>query len=76
MPTANRRILMGIEPCPFCGESDVRVCASTFRWRSAFCDVCGANGPEVRVQTSGSGDPVVWEEQARILAIKEWNKRG
>ena len=68
---------MEIKPCPFCGETDVGVVkATTFRWRVAFCNVCGANGPEVRVQTSGSGDPVVWEEQARILAIKEWNKRG
>ena len=33
-----------LKPCPFCGESNVSVIdGSTFRWRLAQCNCCGAS---------------------------------
>ena len=66
-----------IKPCPFCGCPDVEVYeGSTFRWRFASCENCGAQSGEVRVQTMGEGDQKVWEAQAKKEALEEWNKRS
>lgn len=64
-------------PCPFCGESDVAVyVGSTFRWRYAACDSCGARAGEVRAQTFGDGTREQWEAAAIESAIAEWNCRA
>jgi Lar family restriction alleviation protein len=64
------------EPCPFCGYVGVTVReGSTFRWRHASCNLCGAQGAEIRIQTMGAGTPDDWEEGATRHAISEWNKR-
>lgn len=64
-------------PCPFCGHAEVTVHeGSTFRWRYAACDNCGAQSCEIRIQTLGDGTKEEWEEQARIDAITEWNTRA
>ena len=65
-----------IKPCPFCGSVaiDFRE-GSTFRWIAAGCDQCGATCGEVRVQTSGEGNPELWAQKAKQDAIKEWNTR-
>ena len=65
------------KPCPFCGDLDVCVKpGSTFRWRIAQCEQCGAQCGEVRVQTRGDGTPAEWEEDAVREAIEEWNMRS
>lgn len=66
------------KPCPFCGNS-VHVTTeegSTFRWRRAKCDECGAIGPEVRRQTLGKGTPEEWTAKADADAIEAWNGRA
>jgi len=64
-------------PCPFCGSNDVTVVeGDTFRWRLVNCHCCGAAGPDVRIQTAGSGTPEEWEKRAVEAAIVEWNKRA
>ena len=64
-------------PCPFCGSTEVRVVdGSTFRWRLAQCQGCGAQAGEVRIQTLGEGTPLDWECKATRLALDEWNKRA
>jgi hypothetical protein len=63
-------------PCPFCGSNRVKIIeGSSFRWRVAQCDECGAQCGEVRIQTLGSGTKEQWEEEARGVVIKEWNSR-
>lgn len=63
-------------PCPFCGASDVAVVeGDTFRWRLVLCNCCGAQGPDVRIQTAGSGTNAEWEQRAKAGAVAEWNKR-
>jgi hypothetical protein len=63
-------------PCPFCGSHDVAVVnGETFRRRLMICSCCGAQGPDVRVQTCGSGTNEEWERRARAGATSEWNKR-
>jgi Lar family restriction alleviation protein len=63
-------------PCPFCGKVGVDICeTTTFRWRVAQCQHCGAQGAEIRVQTLGEGTKEEWEAQAREDAIEEWNRR-
>ena len=65
-----------VKPCPFCGHQGVTVQeGSTFRWRYAFCDGCGAQGGEVRCQTLGEGTPEEWEKTAEAAATAEWNER-
>ena len=65
-----------IKPCPFCGHVGVTVHdGSTFRWRYASCDACGAQAPEVRVQTLGADERDAWEAAAEADAVKEWNTR-
>lgn len=64
-------------PCPFCGSLDISVQeGSTFRWRRAGCNDCGAEAGEVRCQTLGDGDPKQWDTEARVAAIQEWNRRS
>ena len=64
-------------PCPFCGHTGVNVHeTSTFRWRVAECNNCGAQCGEVRVQTTGEGTQEEWERQAKEDALKEWNTRA
>ena len=63
-------------PCPFCGSSEIIVQkGTTFRWMVAVCTQCGAVGPEVRVQTCGSGDWYDWKIKGKTDAILEWNER-
>lgn len=63
-------------PCPFCGGTEINVIeGSTFRWRAAQCQNCGAQSGEVRIQTSGPGTSDEWEAEARDAAIWEWNLR-
>ena len=64
-------------PCPFCGKVGVEIReTTTFRWRVAQCQHCGAQGSEIRVQTLGEGTKEEWEAQAREDAIEEWNRRA
>lgn len=65
------------KPCPFCAGIGVTIHeGSTFRWRFAACDNCGAQAPDVRVQTMGDGSPAKWELEASDRALEEWNKRA
>lgn len=65
-----------VMPCPFCGAHDVAVTeGETFRWRLVICNCCGARGPDVRIQTAGSGTKEDWERNAYAGAMAEWNKR-
>ena len=68
--------MIDAKPCPFCGEDNVKVReGSTFRWRLVECQCCGALGPEIRIQTTGSGTLEEWEAVGSEDAIKEWNER-
>ena len=63
-------------PCPFCGGTDISVReGSTFRWRIAACDDCGATCGEVRRQTLGNGTNEEWDRQAEHDAVACWNTR-
>lgn len=63
-------------PCPFCGGNDVGVFYGTsFSWRVAQCNYCGAQAGEVRIQTAGSGTEQDWYARATAGAVAEWNKR-
>ena len=65
-----------IRPCPFCGCASVGVReGSTFRWRFAQCEGCGAQSGEIRINTI-SHDRVKSEADASAAAIKEWNTRA
>lgn len=67
---------MSALPCPFCGSVNVTVVeGSTFRWRVAGCNDCGAQAGEVRIQTLGEGEKADWEASAHTAAIQEWNQR-
>lgn len=64
------------KPCPFCGATEVEVVqGDTFRWRLAQCQQCGAQGPEVRIQTMGTGTLEEWERSAVQRALEDWNQR-
>ncbi len=66
-----------IKPCPFCGGTEITTYeGSSFRWRFAFCNTCGAQSGEVCVQTLGEGTPEEWEAAAISDALAEWNKRA
>ncbi len=61
-------------PCPFCGHVGVSIVEpSTYRWRAAECDNCGARAGEIRWvrYDDGSSDAV-----AEMNAINEWNTRA
>jgi hypothetical protein len=63
-------------PCPFCGSTDVIIAdGTTFRWLTTMCQACAAQGPEVRIQTTGDGNPVQWRAKATKRAWSEWDKR-
>jgi len=67
---------ISVLPCPFCGREDISVVrGSTFRWRYAMCNSCGAQAGKVRVQTLGDGTPDEWEKKAEQSAFDEWNTR-
>jgi Lar family restriction alleviation protein len=67
---------METKPCPFCGCSSVSVVEGTsFRWRVARCNNCGAQAGEVRIQTFGEGTPEEREKDAKQDAFAEWNTR-
>jgi Lar family restriction alleviation protein len=64
-------------PCPFCGGTDITVIEGTsFRWKVAQCQDCGAQCGEVRKQTLGEGTQEEWNKKAEVDAIEEWNKRN
>jgi Lar family restriction alleviation protein len=63
------------KPCPFCAETSVTVEeGTTFRWRIAVCNACGAQGPEVRHDTLAK-DRVAAATESNYRAIKAWNVR-
>jgi Lar family restriction alleviation protein len=63
-------------PCPFCGGTHISTHEGTsFRWQVAECMTCGAQGSEVRRQTTGQGTTDLWIKQASVDAIMEWNTR-
>ena len=65
-----------VMPCPWCGDTDVKVVeGSTFRWRVAQCQTCGAQTGEVRTQTMGEGTVEEWRKQAVDDAMDAWNER-
>ena len=75
--TGSVRVDAGVRPCPFCGGVKVSVHeGSTFRWRFAGCDECGANAGEIRCQTTGTGTKEEWEKDAECRALEEWNVRA
>ena len=64
-----------IKPCPFCGCKDVIVGeGTTFRWRVATCDACGASCGEVRHNTTAH-DQEQAELESRERALRSWNER-
>lgn len=64
-------------PCPFCGGTNVSTLeGSTFRWRVAMCNECGATSGEVRKQTIGGGTDDEWTKKAHVDAIVRWNERA
>ena len=63
-----------VRPCPFCGHTNgTDEQGETYRWRLWKCAECGAQGPEVRCQITGSGTGGV--KEARKLAAEAWNER-
>jgi Lar family restriction alleviation protein len=67
-----------IKPCPFCGGNKISTRqGSTFRWRLAQCDECGATSGEVR-RGGDLGDLTdeEWEAPAVADALKRWNERA
>ena len=62
-------------PCPFCGHVGVTIRdGSTFRWRVAECEGCGATCGETRFNTLGD-DKTVEEISAGRRAMDAWNTR-
>lgn len=73
---AEQELVDGVLPCPFCGDNQPTVFeGSTFRWRVAVCNSCGAYAPEVRHDTLAED-----QKQAGIesdaAAIAAWNTRA
>lgn len=72
----DNRPLPGALPCPFCGGAKIATYAgSTFRWRYAACNECGAQASEVRIQTI---DLPRWQaiEVADRELLAAWNTRA
>jgi hypothetical protein len=66
-----------LKPCPFCGHTGLIFSeGSTFRWRIAECQECGATAGEERIQTMGDGDAEAWETNCRERLIGAWNRRA
>lgn len=62
-----------VRPCPFCGSTKGNdEMGETYRWRLWACE-CGAKGPDVRCNITGSGQGGV--KEARQLALAAWNER-
>jgi len=73
---AEQEPVASVLPCPFCGDNKPTVFeGSTFRWRVAVCNNCGAYAPEVRHDTLAED-----QKQAGIesdaAAITAWNTRA
>ncbi len=67
--------MSGALPCPFCGGNSISVNeGSTFRWRYAECNECGARAGEVRHNTLSDDQDQATTESTR-RAIEEWNTR-
>ena len=67
--------MAAIKPCPFCGHDGVTVVeGSTFRWRVAMCERCGAQSGEVRHNTLAE-DQAEAENRSTLEAIGIWNER-
>jgi Lar family restriction alleviation protein len=61
-------------PCPFCGSTNgTYEQGETYRWILWTCAECGAKGPAVRCNITGSGTGGM--KEARMLAVEAWNKR-
>jgi Lar family restriction alleviation protein len=68
--------LDGALPCPFCGGTKISTYpGSTFRWRYAACDECGAQSGEVRINTTTKSRMKAMQEAQDELR-SEWNKRS
>lgn len=62
-------------PCPFCGQTGISIIeGSTFRWRKAECDYCGASCGEIRIQTIDQNEETIARDEQEV--IREWNKRS
>lgn len=62
-----------VRPCPFCGDvGGTDEMGETYRWRRWKCG-CGAQGPDVPCNITGSGQGGV--KEARKLAAEAWNAR-
>ena len=74
-PDENNRPLPGALPCPFCGGTKIATYeGSTFRWRYASCNECGAQASEVRIETISLPRPEAIAQADKEL-LKEWNTR-
>lgn len=69
------RELLGGLPCPFCGGTKLHTYpGSTFRWRYAACDECGAQTGETRINTMTQPRPQAIDD-AQADLLKDWNTR-
>lgn len=74
-PDEDNRPLPGALPCPFCGGSKIAsYSGSTFRWRYAACNECGAQASEIRIETIDCPRPQAIEKADREL-LEAWNTR-
>ena len=72
----NNRPLPGALPCPFCGGTTIASYeGSTFRWRYAACNDCGAQADEVRIETIDCPRPQAIEK-ADVDLLAAWNTRA
>ena len=74
-PDENNRPLPWALPCPFCGGTKIATYeGSTFRWRYAACNGCGAQAGEVRIETISLPRPEAIAQADKEL-LAEWNTR-
>ena len=67
-----------LQPCPFCGDSDVRV-----EWREGRhglytfvqCGYCGAQTRTCKMTIYNPSIDGFWEQTAIERVVKLWNKR-
>ena len=68
------RPLPGALPCPFCGGTKIASYhGSSFRWRYASCNECGAQAGERRIDTLLSRAQAIINADESLLAA--WNER-